>query len=560
MKKPDRFKFGAALGLAAALVFYAGTGAWAQLDTDVPGGHIKLQTALETEWGVTTAGKNNRANNNNHLPGSGQGYSTDGNDLQAAIGRIDPLLTYRANDNTAEALWLDNADVYIHGRFMGDALQFINGPSIQEFSQGTYKTPGVTRYPGDGWTAYIREHEYMAGFNEAYADLRKGPFALRLGKQQIVYGEELGLQTLDQVDSLDFTNYPGFYDIASLEFSDIRIAEWTAKLSYQLPDFDEVGINNSIITGWVSPDFQPTYLPTLGSWINDEPARLPIGDYGNLRRARNKLVYGAVAATTVYGVDLTANFYATPDHIGWFAQAPVQQPGLPPGFSRDNFGGFAFLGPAAGLLDLNIQRRFSRDFIYGGSASYTIPALDFPGSAILYGDIFHFSAAYTPHKTFWTGQSFAAPPNVIKPERIGEINLTLDGERYVRWSQKFPSMYLLGEWNYKSRSTVITDVYEPSMNHRGIQTVVVSLTQFFPNNIWGVGIVALCDTNVGGNWFMQPSVTYKPSSNQEYNVFWNFTEGTVVNPGARGNPFRTGSKLGSGSSYDAIYFRAIYKM
>ena len=115
------------------------------------------------------------------------------------------------------------------------------------------------------------------------------------------------------------------------------------------------------------------------------------------------------------------------------------------------------------LLDLNIQRRFSRDFIYGGSASYTIPALDFPGSAILYGDIFHFSAAYTPHKTFWTGQSFAAPPNVIKPTRIGEINLTLDGERYVRWSQKFPSMYLLGEWNYKSRSTVISDVYEPSM-------------------------------------------------------------------------------------------------
>ena len=47
---------------------------------------------------------------------------------------------------------------------------------------------------------------------------------MRLGKQQIVYGEELGLQTLDQVDSLDFTNLPGFYDIASLEFSDIRIA------------------------------------------------------------------------------------------------------------------------------------------------------------------------------------------------------------------------------------------------------------------------------------------------------------------------------------------------
>ena len=37
------------------------------------------------------------------------------------------------------------------------------------------------------------------------------------------------------------------------------------RLSYQLPDFDEAGINNSIITAWVSPDFQPTYLPGLGA-------------------------------------------------------------------------------------------------------------------------------------------------------------------------------------------------------------------------------------------------------------------------------------------------------
>ena len=347
-------------------------------------------------------------------------------------------------------------------------LQFINGPSIQEFSQGTYKTPGVTRYPGDGWTAYIREHEYMAGFNEAYVDLRKGPFALRLGKQQIVYGEELGLQTLDQVDSLDFTNYPGFYDIASLEFSDIRIAEWTAKLSYQLPDFDEVGINNSIITGWVSPDFQPTYLPTLGSWINDEPARLPIGDYGNLRRARNKLVYGAVAATTVYGVDLTANFYATPDHIGWFAQAPVATTGTA-----------AWLQPRQ-LWRVCLSRSCGRICLTSTSSAASrgissmagrLPTPSRPSTSLA-PHYFTATSSTSPPPILRISRSglahsFAAPPNVVKPTRIGEINLTLDGERYVRWSQKFPSMYLLGEWNYKSRSTVITDVYEPSLNHRG---------------------------------------------------------------------------------------------
>ena len=89
MKKPDRLTLGAALGMAAALVFYAGTGAWAQLDTDTPGGHLKIQTAIETDWGVHTAGKDNRNNNNNNIPGSGQGFSTNGNDLQYAVGRLD---------------------------------------------------------------------------------------------------------------------------------------------------------------------------------------------------------------------------------------------------------------------------------------------------------------------------------------------------------------------------------------------------------------------------------------------------------------------------------------
>jgi hypothetical protein len=360
------------------------------------------------------------------------------------------------------------------------------------------------------------------------------------------------VQTLDPVDSLDFTKLDTF-ELFALEYSDVRIAEWTAKLSYQLPDFSEQGIENSLITGFLSPDFQPDYLPGIGSQLNDEPAAEPIGDYGNLRRARNKLVYGGVASTTVYGVDLTANFYATPDHIGWFTAAPVQHPGLPPGFSPDPFAGQPFLGPGNGLYDLDLQRRFSRDFIYGGSASYTIPSLEFPGAYVLNGDIFHFSAAYTPHKTFWTAASISDA--AIKPTRIGEINWTLDGERYIRWSQKFPSMYMLGEWNYKSRSTVITDIYEPTLGHKGIQTIVLSLTQFFPNNIWGTSIEAVCDTNVGGNWFMQPSVTYKPTSNQEYNVYWNFFEGTNINPTTK-----TGSKLGSFDWADAIYFRAVYKM
>jgi hypothetical protein len=559
MKKLERVKLVAAMGIAAALVFYAGAGAWAQLDTDTPGGHLKIQTALETDWAVRTAGDNNRNNNNNHIPGSGQGFSTDGNDLEYAVGRIDPLVTFRTTDEITSALGLDNADVYLHFRYWGDAAQLINGPRTFAVGQGAYATPGQARYPGDGWSARISEHEYEAEANEAYIDLRKGPFALRLGKQQVVYGEELGVQTLDQVDSLDFTKFQTF-EIGALEYSDVRIGEWTAKLSYQLPDFSELGVENSLITGFVSPDFQPDYFVGIGTQLNDEPAAEPIGDFGNLRRARNKLVYGAVASTTVYGVDLTANFYSTPDHVGWFTNAPIGFGGS--GLISDQFAGFpcaAFGAPGIpGRCDFYLQRRFSVDYIYGGSASYTIPTLDFPGASLLNGDIFHFSAAYTPRKSFWTAASIAN--RAIKPTRIGEINWTIDAERYLRWSQSFPSMYLLGEWNYKSRSTVISDIYEPALGHKALHTVVLSLTQFFPNNIWGTSIEAVCDTNVGGNWFMQPSITYKPTSAQEYDVYWNFDEGTNVKPGVASNPFRTGSKLGSFSFMDALFFRAVYKM
>ena len=208
MKKPDRLKLGAVMGIAAALIFYAGTGAWAQLDTDVPGGHLKIQTALETDWGCHTAGKDNRNNNNNNIPGSGQGFSTDGDDVQAAVGRIDPLITFRARDDVAEAMGLDDADLYLHLRLLGGrraAYQWSERLRVR--ARRVLHARPVARYPGDAWSARISEHEYEADANEAYIDLRKGPFALRLGKQQVVYGEELGVQTLDQVDSLDFTKF-----------------------------------------------------------------------------------------------------------------------------------------------------------------------------------------------------------------------------------------------------------------------------------------------------------------------------------------------------------------
>jgi len=62
------------------------------------------------------------------------------NDLQSANGRIEPLITLRANDETAGSLWLDNADAYVHLRYWGDAAQLSNGPHVNTVGQGAYAT------------------------------------------------------------------------------------------------------------------------------------------------------------------------------------------------------------------------------------------------------------------------------------------------------------------------------------------------------------------------------------------------------------------------------------
>ena len=187
----------------------------------------------------------------------------------------------------------------------------------------------------------------------------------------------------------------------------------------------------------------------------------------------------------------------------------------------------------------------------------TVPHLDFPGADFLNGDIIHFWPPIHPTSPSQVQHTVTAGNPNTSAKKAGELNMTLDGERYIRWSQRFPSMYLLGEYNFRSRSAAISETYMPARGHHNFNAVVLSLTQPLPTNIWTAAMTAVCDTNEGGNWFLQPAITYKPRSNQEYNIYWNFVEGTVDVAAKHGGH---GSHLGSLDWIDAIYFRAVYKM
>lgn len=539
--------------LALGVILISALPARAGESMSVAGVNFNLQNAAETDWAISTAGKSNPFNANFQKCEShsqpGCGLATSGNSWNLMAYRLDSMLNMRLNSAQAKALGLDDAELFIHGRYWSDIAPFVDG-ALPAINAEGYRQ----RYAGNGWAAQVVGHEYELDAAEAYLDLHKGPLWVRLGKQQIVYGEELGIQTLDQVDSLDFRRH-GLFNYSALEFSDARIGEWTLRTTYDLGSLlNPLYQDNTQMTAWISPDFQPSVFLPPGSPYNSTPAYTVLEDQNGISRARHKLVYGAVLESKMFDVDWSFNFYSTPQHMGWFKFAGPPMLGGTPNpavFPVDNFRGAQILGAGNGYYDARVTREMPRIFMYGGMLSYTIePVHEFFGSQLINGDQVRVSGIYTPDKYF-TGPNTLNPasPNVNKALRVGELSLAVDVERDLRWTERVPSAYVVLEYNYRSRSDLFDNyLAQPSFgNHHDFNLVVFGITQPLASNRWQLVWVQEVEGNDGGSIFEQPAVVYKPSSAQEYRVFWNFATGT------------SHSYLGTSRFMDEVVFAAIYR-
>jgi len=510
--------------MAAGFIALAGGPALAQQGLDIGGAHLDLQNAIETDWSLSTASKNNPYNDNSGMPGSGQGNSTDGNTMNLAAFRFDSLVNLRLSSSQAEAFGLDNVEAFVHGRFWSDITHWVDG-HIPHVNMENY----AQHYPGNGWQSAIFEKEYLLDAAECYTDLRKGPLWLRLGKQQIVYGQEVGFQTLDQVDTLDLRRH-SLFNYSGLEYSDARIGTWAGRLTYDLGDAlaDYTKMTSTRLTSWVS-EFQPSvFLPPGSPYNTGFYAYDPLTAGNGEARARHKLSYGAVVETNVLGVDLSANFYSHPANWGTLEVA---------GYGHD---------PSVGLpggTTVLLNRKYPRIFIYGGMASYMIqPIYEFPGAEIINGDLIRVSGTYTPNKAYLNTDLNLSTVG----KRPGELNMALDIEKNYRWITALPSLYILLEYNFRSRSNVF-DQYLPDAGHSCFNLMYLDLSQPLPMSRWQFVSFLGGEANEGGSYFWQPAVIYKPTSAQEYQVFWNFATG--------GNT----SNYGSSRYSDEIVARLIYK-
>ena len=102
----------------------------------------------------------------------------------------------------------------------------------------------------------ICDDNFMIDLPSAYFDYQNGPFWLRVGQQQIAWGEAIFFRVLDVPNGLDLRRH-SFLDLASEEYADERIGAPAIRVSYNMG-------NNWEIEAFAQM-FQPTVHPRVGT-------------------------------------------------------------------------------------------------------------------------------------------------------------------------------------------------------------------------------------------------------------------------------------------------------
>lgn len=134
---------------------------------------------------------------------------------------------------------LEDASLTAIGRFVYDSIYDI-GPAFSEKFTHEEKLN--------------RKFEYK--LREIYTDMAIPPFALRIGRQQVVWGETDNFRALDVINPLDLR-----WHWSRASWEDIRIPLWMVRAIY---DIGKIGpIEESFVESvWIPWDFQRTKIAT----------------------------------------------------------------------------------------------------------------------------------------------------------------------------------------------------------------------------------------------------------------------------------------------------------
>ena len=286
---------------------------------------------LRYELAVHTAGKNP----NNALLGQ-----EDNNSINLSRTFFQTEWTYRPNDLFK---------LFAKMRLIGDHTQAMDS-SLNDYNAFPLSTP---RYG-----SYLRatdDDEFNAEMSELYADVSPRNLWVRLGKQQIVWGEMIGARILDVVNPLDLSWHLQF---EPEEFENIRVPQWAIRARYDVAQkmMPLSWLRDFYLEGFVNPgDITPTILPACGSPFNPKPPSSPLFNIRE-RDRRGDVEYGFRIGGRVEQFAGTLNYLSLYSDSGYWESGAPLLPGPP---SSDN--------------PFPTDNKYPRTDLYGASLNYAFP-------------------------------------------------------------------------------------------------------------------------------------------------------------------------------------------
>lgn len=239
---------------------------------------------------------------------------------------------------------------------------------------------------------------------DCYLDYAKDDWFLRLGKQQVAWGQADGIAILDRVNPFDLSEYwlP--------DYEDIRIPLWMANINYS-PKL------NSNLQVLIIPDFEestsaPLYAPfTTYSYIRYENWRKAQRDVNQqvhfpAKRFENS-TFGLQWSDRIGDMDYTVNYL-----YGYY-------------YSARNFTTLISGSPAGGPTSVwRVDRSFKRWSMYGASFNRTFTN---PGPA--QGITFRGDFAYYNNEPVYWGDPLIASSSGIK--RWDNVFWLIGADKYI---------------------------------------------------------------------------------------------------------------------------------
>jgi hypothetical protein len=179
-----------------------------------------------------------------------------------------------------------------------------------------------------------------------------------------------------------------------------------------------------------------------------------------------------------------------------------------------------------------ITREFKRETIVGVGGNYIFTSdnqwLD---QLVLRGEM-----SYTPDKQF---TALDLSNNWIEED---EYAASIIAEKYQRWSENAPAMFMVAEWMHKTSSDLFGRHLSGSENTPGLglnpdgtyqddgipdgsdsfNAVAFAFQQPFPDLIWRLDAAFLLDLE--GGWFFQPGIRYRPSAHFQFDLYANIAQ------------------------------------